>query len=234
MRRKTAARLVTALAAVGLLVSVTAARSGLATGPPDRGAGPTPAALAPAEEAAARELDPGVDRSPGQRREVARSDATKLREATTPRQTPKPVRARIGSVGINAAVRPVGVQADGQMQLPADPRVLGWYRYGMAPASGRGATVLAGHLDAEGFGIGPLVGLRDVQVEDTVVVTVADGRTQQYVVEKVRRFDRQGLPQSLFSRTGLERLHLITCGGAYDPDNGGYQKNLVVTAVLVG
>jgi hypothetical protein len=46
----------------------------------------------------------------------------------------------------------------------------------------------------------------------------------------VERFDRQGLPEELFSRQGPERLRVITCGGEYDPDAGGYQQNLVVTA----
>ena len=47
----------------------------------------------------------------------------------------------------------------------------------------------------------------------------------------VRRYDRQALPEELFARTGTERLRIITCGGDYLPDEGGYQQNLVVTAV---
>jgi hypothetical protein len=35
----------------------------------------------------------------------------------------------------------------------------------------------------------------------------------------------------VFARTGAPRLRLITCGGEYDVDAGGYQQNLVVTAV---
>ena len=34
----------------------------------------------------------------------------------------------------------------------------------------------------------------------------------------------------VFSVRGASRLVLITCGGAYDPANGGYQDNLVVIA----
>ena len=47
----------------------------------------------------------------------------------------------------------------------------------------------------------------------------------------MRRFDGQALPEELFARTGPERLWIITCGGEYLPDEGGYQQNLVVTAV---
>lgn len=240
MRTKTTAALVTALAVVGLLVSLTAAWSGLTTGPRDQVATSDRAAVT-ARSGPAGLVDP-VTRDPaaqavpaaGPRVEVARSDATRVRKATKVKRSPRPVGLRLGSIDLEARVRPVGVSADGQMRLPQDPRVLGWYRFGMAPGSGSGTTVVAGHLDAEGFGLGPLVGLREVGLEDTVVVTTADGTRTKYVVAKVKRYDREGLPSGLFSRTGPERLHIITCGGAYDPENGGYQKNLVVTAVPVG
>ena len=38
------------------------------------------------------------------------------------------------------------------------------------------------------------------------------------------------LPYSLFARTGPGRLQIVTCGGSYLPDKGGYQENIVVTA----
>ena len=37
-------------------------------------------------------------------------------------------------------------------------------------------------------------------------------------------------PDSLFARTGPGRLQIVTCGGSYLPDKGGYQENIVVTA----
>jgi hypothetical protein len=129
-----------------------------------------------------------------------------------------------------ARIRPVGVAQDGQMQLPPDPRVLGWYRFGPGPGSGSGSAVLAGHLDSRRLGLGPLVRLRDVEVGDPVRVRLGDGTTRRYRVSDVTRYDRQALPNELFSRSGPERLRLITCGGAYDAESGGYQQNLVVTA----
>ena len=35
----------------------------------------------------------------------------------------------------------------------------------------------------------------------------------------------------VFATDGSPRLTLITCGGYYDRSNGGYQDNVVVTAV---
>ncbi len=37
----------------------------------------------------------------------------------------------------------------------------------------------------------------------------------------------------LFARSGPARLTVITCGGPYLADQGGYQDNVVVTAVPV-
>jgi hypothetical protein len=138
----------------------------------------------------------------------------------------------VGDVAIDAAVRPVGVAADGQMQLPPDPRVLGWYRFGPAPdAATAGSAVLAGHLDTRRYGLGPLVRLREVELGDPVEVTLIDGTRLTYRVVSVNRYDQQALPDELFARSGAHTLRIITCGGDYDADAGGYQQNLVVTAV---
>lgn len=138
--------------------------------------------------------------------------------------------ARVRLASIDSPVRPVGVAADGQMALPANPAVLGWYRFGPAPGDGTGSVVLAGHLDSKRYGLGPLVALREVDVGDVVRVARSDGGLRRYAVVDIRRYDRQALPEELFARTGPERLRIITCGGEYDPENGGYQQNLVVTA----
>jgi hypothetical protein len=140
------------------------------------------------------------------------------------------VRVEVPGAGLDAAVRPVGVDEAGQMALPADPAVLGWYRHGPAPGEGTGSAVLAGHLDSRRYGLGPLVGLREVQRGDVVRVTSQEG-ARRYTVVDVRRYDRQALPEELFARSGRELLRIITCGGEYLPDRGGYQQNLVVTAV---
>jgi hypothetical protein len=137
---------------------------------------------------------------------------------------------QIASVDIDMTVRPVGVSSDGQMALPPDPEVLGWYRFGPSPGVGTGSAVLAGHLDSKRYGLGPLVGLRQVDAGDAVGVTRADGTRRGYIVVEVRRYAKQALPEALFARNGPERLQIITCGGDYLPDRGGYQDNLVVTA----
>ena len=161
---------------------------------------------------------------------VGRTDASLV--ARPARRTPTPTRVRVPALGLEAAVRPVGVGGDRQMQLPADPRVLGWYRFGAAPG-GRGSVVLAGHVDSRRFGVGPLADLRGVAVGDRVQVDTGSGSARLYRVDSIETFDRQALPADVFARTGPERLRLVTCTGPYLPQAGGYQQNLVVTAVPV-
>jgi hypothetical protein len=54
-------------------------------------------------------------------------------------------------------------------------------------------------------------------------------------VEARQRIRKQALPLAeLFRRDGRPVLTLVTCTGPYDRERGGYQENLVVTAVAAG
>lgn len=141
----------------------------------------------------------------------------------------QPTALRVPAVDLDLPVRPVGVTGRGDMALPDDPRVLGWYRFGPVPGAA-GSSVVAGHLDSTEFGVGPLVRLSGVTPGDRIRVTTTDGRDRRYVVTGVRRHDRRRLPTGLFSRSGPSRLRVVTCAGEYDAEAGGYQLNLVVTA----
>jgi hypothetical protein len=151
---------------------------------------------------------------------------------STPDQ-PSPTRLVVPAAGLDVAVKPVGVAPDGQMQLPPDPSVIGWYRFGPAPGDAQGAVVLGGHLDSKQYGAGPLVGLRRLHGGDRIAVRSSDGKTTtttQYRVTKVQDIAKKTLPiDQIFDRDGPSVLRIITCGGPYDPDRG-YQDNLVVTA----
>lgn len=213
--RTRAATATAVLALIGLVMSLTALWPRPDTGSPLPVVGPGPSATFAPE-------------GPATATATARTPAEAA--TSTVRRTLRTVRVEVASVGINSAVRPVGVSADGQMALPPDPEVLGWYRFGPAPGAGTGSVVLGGHLDSKRYGLGPLVGLREVEAGDAVSLTRSDGTARTYLVVDVRRYDRQALPEELFARTGPERLRIITCGGTYLPDQGGYQQNLVVTA----
>ncbi len=127
-------------------------------------------------------------------------------------------------------VVPRGVDRSGAMALPGTASAVGWYRFGAHPRGATGATVLAGHVDTAEEGPGPLAGIGELRQGDRIDVR-AGRRSTRYVVTSVTRIAKSALDlPAVFSRVGRPRLHLVTCGGAYLPDRGGYQDNVVVAA----
>jgi sortase (surface protein transpeptidase) len=145
-------------------------------------------------------------------------------------QRPAPVRLAVPALGVDAPVEPVGVRDDGQMALPDDVDRLGWYRFGPVPGA-EGSAVLAGHVDDADQGLGALAPLRDAEPGAEVVVTDAAGTATRWRVVSREVLEKQALPvDRLFARTGEPRLVLVTCGGPFLPDVGGYRDNVVVVA----
>jgi sortase family protein len=158
--------------------------------------------------------------------------AVTLRDAapTGVPQLPAPVGLAVPALGVEAAVEPVGVRDDGQMALPEDVDRLGWYRFGPVPGAA-GSAVVAGHVDDLEQGLGALAPLREAGAGDEVVVTDAAGGTTRWRVVSRELVEKQALPlDRLFGREGPSRLVLVTCGGPFLPEYGGYRDNVVVVA----
>ncbi|HET8988133.1 MAG TPA: class F sortase [Humibacillus sp.] len=152
---------------------------------------------------------------------------------TAGRARPAPTRFTIERLGIDMPVRPVGVARDGEMALPRTPAEVGWYEFGPRPGDTRGATVLAAHLDMPGYGTGPIAAVEDLRRGDTLVVR-SGGTTTRYAVSDVRSIRKSQLDLgALFARDGAPVLHVVTCGGAFDPEARRYDRNVVVTAIPV-
>jgi sortase (surface protein transpeptidase) len=127
----------------------------------------------------------------------------------------------------------VGVAPDGQVDLPDDGDVVGWYKFGPRPGDD-GSAVLVAHRDTLEAGPGVLFDLPLVGPGDRIQVGLADGTSLTFQVVARESIDKGRLPLNrLFARDGRARLTVVTCGGAYLPERGGYQENIVVTAVPV-
>lgn len=228
------ALLVTALVLV--ISSRTAADFGeTATAEPDgvastaAAAPPDSSAEAPPETSAKAPTDAGA----GTSRSVPLISAEDRRPATAPEQRPAsaPVGLRIPDVDVDVDVVPVGVQEDGQMEIPASGYDVGWYRYGAAPGQEQGSTVLASHVDTLAEGKGVLARLTDLRAGDLVSVTLEDGRVVDYQVTGRRTEPKAELDTgALFDRSGPEQLQLVTCGGPWQPERSSYRDNVIVTA----
>jgi LPXTG-site transpeptidase (sortase) family protein len=148
-----------------------------------------------------------------------------------PSETNPPVRLAIDSIGVDVAVRAVGVTDDGQLEVPDETEV-GWYRLGSSPGE-PGAAVIAGHVNWNRVD-GPFVRLRQLEPGSTVVVSLGDGSTRTYQVVERQQYAKTALPADrIWTQTGPETLVLVTCGGSFNPDIRRYRDNIVVYAVPV-
>lgn len=204
------------------------------------GTGGTPAtssasAAAPAQEPRWAPLAPTAPDVPVPAVPDVPQQGTSLADVVAGSSVP-PVSLAVPALGITVPVDPVGVQPDGQMEIPPLVERAGWYRFGSSPGDPDGTAVIAAHVDSvASAGLGPFARLPDAEVGDVVEVTLADGSTRRYAVTAVDRLAKPEVAWSdVFVRDGLPRLVLVTCGGRFQRDVGHYSDNVLVTAEPVG
>jgi LPXTG-site transpeptidase (sortase) family protein len=159
--------------------------------------------------------------------------ASRARGATPPRaESEEPGQPRmlaIPRLDLKMPITAVTVDDNGAMAVPARPIEIGWYAYGPRPGSTHGSAVLGGHVDSREYGVGPLVGLKQVRRGDDIIIKTTTGM-ERFRVTTVRLISKQDLDmREIFRREGDPRLRIFTCGGTYRR-SGGYQANVVVTA----
>jgi len=207
-----------AIAGAGAALAVALALAGCGSSP---GAAPSASAPSPAATASTRPT-PVV--------QVPIAAAT-----PSPARWPvPPVGVVVASIDVAVPVVPVGVESGGFMELPEDPAVAGWYRFGSDPAAPDGNVVISAHVDSPEYPIGPFSRLRDLAVGETVEVTDAAGDVRRYSVQSVTYYPKADLPvEALFARSGTRSLVLITCGGQFDSRTGRYADNVVAIATPI-
>jgi sortase (surface protein transpeptidase) len=142
-----------------------------------------------------------------------------------------PTRLSIGVIGVDVPIRAVGVQPDGQLEIPDETEV-GWYGLGSAPGA-PGTTVFAAHVNWHGRP-GPFLRLSELEPGAEVIVTSADGTSRTYSVTERAQYPKASLPtERVWSRSGPETLVLITCGGDFDATQRRFRDNVVVYAVPI-
>ncbi len=140
----------------------------------------------------------------------------------------RPVGLTIPSIDVaDAFVAPVGVEPNGEMEIPP-PTEVGWYRFGAAPDEA-GSIVLAAHIAYDGVD-GVFRHLDRLDEGAEVVVGLEDGTSRTYRVTSLGTYPKEDLPAEVFATTGPERLVLITCGGRFDTSRRSYESNVIAVA----
>jgi LPXTG-site transpeptidase (sortase) family protein len=152
---------------------------------------------------------------------------------TPPKPLPGPdVRLQIPSIGVDAWVIRMGLDANGVMEVPRDGQLVAWYDFTSVPGA-PGNAVMSAHLDYRGS-TAVFWRLDDLQDGDRVTVLI-EGESIEYVVSTVylTRPEEADLREILGGRSGPETLTLITCGGVWDAAEGEYDHRVIVQATRI-
>lgn len=140
-----------------------------------------------------------------------------------------PVRIVVPSLGVVAPVTRLGRQPNGELEVPADFSVAGWWSRGFEPGQ-TGPAVIVGHVDSKE---GPAVfsNLGELERGDAVDVFRADGNVIEFEVDAIEEHDKDHFPTSrVYGETPGPELRLLTCGGEFDQSAGHYERNVIVWA----
>src|SRR5262249_24467727 len=148
------------------------------------------------------------------------------------------------SLGVDAAILPVGTDHYGAMEAPgaghqaSDP-IWGsafWWKLGAKPGQ-PGNAVLAGHVDRPDGSQGTFWNLGKLRPGDQIIITEQEGQTFTFQVTQATAFPiADGGPddpliQRVFGNGTTANLNLITCYG--DWIGSEFNKRLVVFSTLI-
>ncbi len=143
-----------------------------------------------------------------------------------------PVRVQLPSIGVDAPVVPLGLDAAGALEAPDGMAETGWWTGGPEPGEA-GPAVVAGHVDSR-EGAAVFFRLGELRTGDTVTVVRADGSQVEFVVERLERHPKDEFPtDAVYGDTPGPTLRLITCGGDFDRSSGHYLDNVIAYAAPV-
>ncbi len=134
---------------------------------------------------------------------------------------------------VDSKIAPVGIKMDGSMDVPVDPKIVGWYKNG--PLSGQvGNIVLAGHYDWYNGVKGVFYKLNNVKIGDKITIS-NDNLALDYIVYETVYVpnDEINAVSVAFRNSTKQELTLITCGGVWDNVSKSYDKRFLVKALLV-
>lgn len=144
-----------------------------------------------------------------------------------PAASSDPLELDIPSLGLqDVGILPMA-PADGVLDPPDNPRLVGWWNASADAGAETGATLLTSHKVASGSGV--FEHLVDIEPGAEIVVKVDTG-SFSYVIQEVRILHKDQLAAEasrLFAQDGPHRLVLVTCE---DWDGNDFQSNSVVVA----
>ena len=141
-----------------------------------------------------------------------------------------PIRLKIPNINVDATIEYVGLEANGEMDVPKDPAAVGWLQSDNRPGD-IGSAVIAGHYGVLENGKELVFdNLKKLGKGDKIYVQDEKGATITFVVRENSIYDADADASGVFnSNDGKSHLNLITCQ-SWDKVSKNYTKRLVVFA----
>ncbi len=139
-----------------------------------------------------------------------------------------PVRLRIPVIKVDSTIIPVGLTADGAMDVPKDPAEVAWYSPGTSPGM-IGSAVIAGHYDWVNNMDAVFDNLYKLRKDDKIFVEDEKGEIYTFVVREIKIYNKDAEASDVFiSNDGSSHLNLITCTGSWNKTEKTFSERLII------
>jgi hypothetical protein len=148
--------------------------------------------------------------------------------------------------GVHAPITAHGLNPDGTLYVPADPRAISWASDDAMPGAAQGTAILTSHINYVINGQLVIGALSDLAwysqhaIGKDLTLRFADGRSMRYRIVAGREYSKDQLANNaqlrkeLYDQTSVYgpagrpsgRLLLVSCGGAFDEYTGEYEDNV--------
>ncbi len=138
----------------------------------------------------------------------------------------------IPSQHVRAPIEPCRI-VHSELEPPQNVQHTCYWAGGAALSAKTGSSVVTGHINWVGQGVGALGNIDKLRRGDLVRTTGKRGVVTTWAVRTVvHRPKSQGIDTTAFvGDSGPRRLYLITCGGPFDTADANYLDNIYVRAV---
>lgn len=144
----------------------------------------------------------------------------------------EPLKLRIPKIEINNSVISVGLKADGSLDVPKSPDLVGWYSGSPSPGE-IGPAVFDGHVDFV-TGVAVFWRLGELLPGDIIEVARVDATIAKFRVDSVKQYPQDNFPtEEVYGDINYAGIRVITCSGTFDPSTQQYSHNTVVYGSLI-
>jgi sortase A len=144
-----------------------------------------------------------------------------------------PLRLKIPSIRVDAAIEQVSLTAGGAMDVPTGPDNTAWYKLGPRPGE-KGSAVIDGHSGWKNGIPAVFDNLNKLRKGDKIYVEDQAGVTFTFVVREIRTYDPNAdAGQVFYSKDNQAHLNLITCEGAWNEITKSRSERLVIFTDLL-